>query len=215
MNSPENPSSHPKFLRLWPTQFMSMRLPGNENANPILKEFILSLDDKSSDMTVDYTAYNFFDLDHPAVKWLQQCCNRAILDYATELGIDYSLEWTLQGWANINRLGDYHNLHNHPHSWLSGTYYVSIPDQKIAPTHRSDLNPGAISFFDPRPQANMNAIKGDGQVDPEFRKLPANGELMIWPAFLHHLVHPNASEEARISVSFNVVLKWKPQYTPI
>jgi len=45
MNSPENPSSHPKFLRLWPTQFMSMRLPGNENANPILKEFILSLDE--------------------------------------------------------------------------------------------------------------------------------------------------------------------------
>jgi len=149
------------------------------------------------------------------VKWLQQCCNRAILDYATELGIDYSLEWTLQGWANINRLGDYHNLHNHPHSWLSGTYYVSIPDQKNAQTNRSDLNPGAISFFDPRPQANMNAIKGDGQVDPEFRKLPANGELMIWPAFLHHLVHPNASEEARISVSFNVVLKWNPQYTPI
>ena len=109
MNSSENQSSRPKFLRLWPTQFMSMRLPGSENANPILKEFILSLDDKSSDMTVDYTAYNFFDLDHPAVKWLQQCCNRAILDYATELGIDYSLEWTLQGWANINRLGDYHN----------------------------------------------------------------------------------------------------------
>ena len=105
-------------------------------------------------------------------------------------------------------------LHNHPHSWLSGTYYVNVPDQSDAETYRSDLNPGAISFFDPRGQANMNAIRGDGQVDPEHRILPTGGDLLLWPAFLHHLVHPNMAEVPRISVSFNVVLKWKPEYMP-
>ena len=79
---------------------------------------------------------------------------------------------------------------------------------------RSDLNPAAISFFDPRPQANMNAIRDDAQVDPEHRILPVAGDLMLWPSFLHHLVHPNMSDAPRISVSFNVVLKWKNDYIP-
>ena len=79
--------------------------------------------------------------------------------------------------------GDYHNLHNHPHSWLSGTYYVSVPNQEEADVFRSDLNPCAISFFDPRPQANMNSIRNDGQVDPEFRILPNNGDIFCGQRF--------------------------------
>ena len=42
-------------------------------------------------------------------------------------GINYNLEWTLQGWANVNMRGDYHNLITIPF-WLSGTL-VSVPDQ--------------------------------------------------------------------------------------
>ena len=140
--------------------------------------------------------------------------DRAILDYARHAGIDYELDYSIQAWPNVNRFGDYHNLHNHPHSWLSGTYYVQVPERPREMRTRSDLNPGAISFFDPRPQANMHAIKGDGEVDPEFRLLPKAGMLLLWPAFVHHLVHPNLSDEQRISVSFNVVLRWRDAYLP-
>jgi len=106
----------------------------------------------------------------------------------------------------------YHNLHNHPHSYLSGTYYIKVPEQPAG--FRSDLNPGAISFFDPRPQANMGAISGDGQIDPELRITPEPGLILLWPSFLHHLVHPNLSEDARVSVSFNVLLKNTERYLP-
>jgi uncharacterized protein (TIGR02466 family) len=204
----------PQFSQLWPTQFMSLRLPGNETANPVLVDFVLAQNIQNDDMTVDYTADNIFVTEHPALIWLRQCCDRAVLDYAREAGISYDLEWVLQGWANVNMKGDYHNLHNHPHSWLSGTYYISVPDQSDADLFRSDLNPASISFFDPRPQANMNAIRNDGQVDPEHRLLPSAGDLFLWPAFLHHLVHPNMAESPRISISFNVVLKWKNDYIP-
>ena len=128
--------------------------------------------------------------------------------------IEYELDFSIQGWPNINRFGDYHNLHNHPHSWLSGTYYVSVPNDEASIGSRNDLNPNEISFFDPRPQANMISIRKDNQVDPEFRIKPKSGELLLWPAFLHHLVHPNLCHAERISVSFNVVLKWKDDYLP-
>jgi uncharacterized protein (TIGR02466 family) len=204
----------PEFMQLWPTRIMRHRLPGAEEANPHLAEHVLKLDAARADMTTDYLAGNLFDDKHPAVGWLKDCADRAVLDYAREAGIDYDLEWRVQAWANVNRFGDYHNLHNHPHSWLSGTYYVQVPDKPKKLPGRSDLNPGSISFYDPRPQANMLAIRNDPQVDPEYRILPKPGDILLWPAFLHHLVHPNLSEDARISISFNVVLKWKDAYLP-
>ena len=87
-----------------------------------------------------------------------------------------------------------------------------MPDQGTADTFRSDLNLGAISFFDPRPQANMGAVSGDDQFDPESRRLPDAGELFLWPAFLHHLVHPNLVDVPRLSISFNVMLRNKANY---
>jgi hypothetical protein len=60
----------------------------------------------------------------------------------------------------------------------------------------------------------MLAIRGDPQVDPEYRIQPEAGDLLVWPAFLHHLVHVNLSQDVRISVSFNVVLRWRDTYLP-
>tara|TARA_B100000575_G_scaffold269278_1_gene248800 strand:- start:466 stop:750 length:285 start_codon:yes stop_codon:yes gene_type:complete len=61
-------------------------------------------------------------------------------------------------------------------------------------------------------QANMGAVRGDCQFDPEFRRLPDAGELFLWPAFLHHLLHPNLLDVPRLSFSFNVVLRYKANY---
>lgn len=203
----------PEITRLWPTMMLRHRLPGSERANPVLVELLTGMEDARPDLTTDYLAGNLFDHEHPVLGWLKSCVNRAVLDYAQAAGIDYELEFRTQAWANINRFGDYHNLHNHPHAWLSGTYYLQVPVAKPLPG-RSDRNPGAISFYDPRPQANMMAVKGDPQVDPEHRILPQAGEILLWPAFLHHLVHPNLSDELRVSVSFNIILRWRESYLP-
>ena len=34
------------------------------------------------------------------------------------------------------------------------------------------------------------------------------------PAFVKHFVHPNLSKQTRISISFNIVLKWSDDYLP-
>ncbi|MEM8744750.1 MAG: TIGR02466 family protein [Pseudomonadota bacterium] len=204
-----------RFHALWPTTLLVDHLPGAENANVVLKEMIEDLDAGSRDMTTDYLSGNFFDIPHPAVAWLRECVDVSTKHYAQNSGIDYQMDWHAQAWPNVNRFGDYHNLHNHPHSWLSGTYYVQVPTgEPKTGKGRSDLNPGAISFFDPRAQANMLAVKGDGQVEAEHRVMPEAGMILIWPAFVHHLVHPNLFEENRISVSFNIVLNWRDDYIP-
>lgn len=201
------------FSNLWPTTFLRRKLDNATAANSALLELVLASESNRADMTVDYLSDNFFATSMPATDWLKQCINKTVADYFKHLSIDYDVEWAIQGWANINRSGDYHNLHNHPHSYLSGTYYVKVPVSQTTGT-RSDLNPGAISFFDPRPQANMTAIAGDGQIDPELRIVPEPGLMLLWPSFLHHLVHPNLSEDLRVSVSFNVLLKNSSRYLP-
>ena len=210
----ENVNIKPTFLNLWPTVFMQLSLPGHESANPVLADLILSKNVEVQNMTENYNEDNIFNMDHPVIFWLQQCIDKAIDDYSKNSGINYTLNWKLQGWGNVNMKGDYHNLHNHPHSWLSGTYYVNVPDQTDAEIFRNDLNPASISFFDPRPQANMNSIKNDKQVDPEYRGLPQSGDLFIWPAFIHHLVHPNMSDAPRLSLSFNVIVEWSDELIP-
>ncbi len=128
--------------------------------------------------------------------------------------MDYPIDWSLQAWASVNRLGDYHDPHNHPHAYLSGTYYVRVPESRAPLRNRADVRPGCITFYDPRSAVNMGAIKGDPQIEPEFTVSPRPGMILMWPAFLMHYVHPNLSEELRISISFNLIVKHPTNYLP-
>ena len=99
--------------------------------------------------------------------------------------------------------------------YLSGTYYVQVPTERAPLKTRKDVRPGAITFYDPRgPAVNMNAIRGDPYVNPEYTVMPTPGQILLWPAFMTHFVHPNLSETPRISISFNVMLKWSDDYLP-
>lgn len=202
------------FLDLWPTQMLRQRLPGADKANPILAQEIARQESENERLTTDYREQNFLAGENPAVGWLKDCVNRATVTYLRRQGIDYKLDWSLQAWPNVNRLGDYHDPHNHPHAYLSGTYYVAVPESRAKLRTRDDVRPGCISFYDPRASANMTAIKGDGQIEAEYTVSPKPGEILLWPAFLLHFVHPNLSEEPRLSISFNVVLKRSAELLP-
>ncbi len=100
-------------------------------------------------------------------------------------------------WANINPPGAFHPMHHHPNNYLSGVYYVSIPDAG-----------SQIVFQDPRPQASMIMPR-----PKEYTRLTANGanaqsksgRLVIFPAWLKHTVPANEGQSDRISISFNLM----------
>ncbi len=201
---------------LWPTKMVRRVLPDHESPTQELLKLIRRMEKENRNLTTDYRDSNPLEIDHPGANWLREHINNTVIEYLSHLGIGYPVNWQIHAWSNINRLGDYHDMHNHPHSYLSGTYYVKMPGQasRQPMRNRSDVRPGCITFYDPRPGINMGAIKGDPYVDPEHTVLPEPGLLLMWPSFVNHFVHPNLSKETRVSLSFNIVLKWSDDYLP-
>jgi uncharacterized protein (TIGR02466 family) len=99
-------------------------------------------------------------------------------------------------WINVLAPGGSHSGHVHPHSVLSGTYYVDIP-----------LGASAFKLEDPRlPQ--MMAAPPRAESAPEEERpfvylTPKAGEVLMWESYLRHEVPENSAKRARVSVSFN------------
>ena len=203
-----------EILDLWPTKLVRKNLINVDENNHELLKLIREWEKANKNLTTNYRENNPFELDTPATNWLRSEVNQTIIEYLQSIGINFPIDWQIHGWANINRNGDYHDPHNHPHCYLSGSYYVKMPKTLSARRQRSDVRPNQITFYDPRTPFNMQSIKGDPYIDPEFTVLPEPGLLMLWPSSLMHFVHPNLSDQTRVSISFNIMLKWADHYLP-
>ena len=100
-------------------------------------------------------------------------------------------------WANINPPGSYHPTQNHPNNYLSGVYYVDVPEG--AP---------ALVFQDPRP---VSIMPWSGKLSPITANAAAEqavpGRMVIFPSWLRHHVPSNEGPGERISISFNLMFK--------
>lgn len=99
-------------------------------------------------------------------------------------------------WINILPQGGMHASHIHPHSVISGTTYVAMPE-----------GTSALKLEDPR-SARMMAAPARLKDAPEDLQTfvyakPAVGDVLLWENWLRHEVPMNMAEEERISVSFN------------
>ena len=207
------PPLEKNLIDLWPTRILKRYLEEFEEPNRLLLKLIRDMEKDHRNITTKYQENNLLNLDHPSTNWLRQCVNEAVIEYLKSTSIDYPVDWQIQAWPNINRLGDYHDSHNHPHAYLSGTYYLKIPSNPEIGS-RLDTRPNHITLYDPRSGINMSSIDKDPYVDPEYTILPEPGLLMLWPAFVNHFVHPNFSKKIRVSISFNIVLKWSEKFLP-
>jgi len=99
-------------------------------------------------------------------------------------------------WINVMQKDAVHTPHIHPHSVISGTYYVTVPPKS-----------GVIRFEDPRLPMMMAAPPKKPEARPENRSFvdvtPQAGMLLLWESWLRHGVEPNSARGQRISVSFN------------
>ncbi|SKA35196.1 conserved hypothetical protein [Enhydrobacter aerosaccus] len=100
-------------------------------------------------------------------------------------------------WANINPPGAYHPTHNHPNNYLSGVYYVAVPE---VGSH--------ILFQDPRPAMIMPRPRQFTRVTVNAADAQSKpGRMVLFPSWLRHNVPANDGQSERISIAFNLMFK--------
>ena len=194
------------FNGVWPTMLVRRTLPGFEQPTDGLAALIVEQEAREADFTARYQEQSFLLSRQPPVLWLKDQIDQTTAAFLSHLGISRPMSWTYQSWYNVNRYGDHHAPHTHPKCTLSGTYYVRVPPE----TGRIDdprSRPGCISFYDPRTGANMITVGGEPDARSTYWVRPSAGTLLMWPSPVQHYVHPNLSEEHRISISFNLTMR--------
>lgn len=110
-------------------------------------------------------------------------------------------------WININKSGDYNTHHAHPISVISGSFYVSIPEEV------KDAE-AKIEFRRSREFDDYNMTNHLSDMDDIFKwsqmwYRPKNGDVVLFPSYLTHGVSPHFTNEDRISIAFNTMVKGK------
>jgi uncharacterized protein (TIGR02466 family) len=148
-----------------------------------------------------YTSYaSLNDLPERAPEFLElvRTIDRHVADFAKAAFFDLKRRRLKCDsiWINILKPGGLHTGHIHPHSAVSGTYYVTVP-------HAAS----AIRFEDPRLGLMMASPMRRPDAPDELRSfvsvVPNAGTLLLWESWLRHEVPVNDAASDRISISFN------------
>jgi len=112
-------------------------------------------------------------------------------------------------WSNLYKGQHYHEVHNHPDSKISGTYYVDVnqntaPIRFISPVSNIYSVAGDQSGFDHPHHRDIKCIGGSPLNISEMVFQPKVGDCYFWPSYLYHGVPHNGDQEQRISISFNL-----------
>lgn len=108
-----------------------------------------------------------------------------------------------QGWdislvnlfANINKKGSYHRMHDHYGCDYSGVVYLKTPK-----------NSGDIFLQSPFRSPWMTKFSVSTNQAYYKQITPYPGLLLIFPSYILHHVDPNQTDEDRVSMSFNITM---------
>ena len=146
-----------------------------------------------------YASLNDLPRRDPAFADLAKLLTKHAVAFAAELAFDLSRKPKLDSlWVNLLKSGGHHSSHLHPHSIVSGTLYVEVPEGS-----------GNIRFEDPRSGLMMAAparrADAPEALQPFATIAPRPGLLLLWESWLRHEVLPGTAKTNRLSISFNFV----------
>ena len=199
-------------LLAFPTPIFIRHWPDSEQLNRDLQALVL--EKERADAGVNKSNFggwhsdeDLFEWGGPAIDALRQrvgAATQEITSKACGTAIEgLKAELAITGWANVSRDRAYNGLHNHPDCTWSGVYYVTLGERDM-----SDPRNGIIEFLDPRMGVNWAQLPGQPfgmqlQINPEA------GTMLMFPSWMMHWVHPFKGTGERISLAFNVRLKFR------
>ena len=193
-----------KINKLFPVPVFEKKLDNYEQLNKDLEKYIYDLqkNDPKGQIKSNSGGWHspFFNVKNSAI--LQKFI-ASFSDYLYKV-ISGSMSWKCEPknvvivnmWSIINKKNTFNIRHDHPNSIMSAAYYV-----------KAKKNSGNITFYDPRQVKTMYhpPIKEYNELSSEAVKMePEEGKLLLFPAYLHHSVDENLSNNDRIVISFNI-----------
>jgi uncharacterized protein (TIGR02466 family) len=144
-----------------------------------------------------YSSLNDLPKRDPALADLAKLLGRHAAKFAGEIAFDLGRKPRLDGlWVNLLKSSGHHSGHIHPHSIISGTFYVEVP-----------AGSGDIRFEDPRLGLMMSAPSRRRDASEDVQAFvtvePRAGLLLLWESWLRHEVLPGTGRGERLSISFN------------
>ena len=192
-----------KVHKIFPVPLFQFKIKNYKELNLELESYILNLKkkDKIGQKKSNAGGWHspFFNLEDKAPKkFLQNIGEFLEKIIVNEMGWEYYPEKVkvLVMWSIINKKGSFNIQHNHPNSYLSGSYYVKF-----------SKNSGKINFFDPKEQKNIRYphTKKYTELSAAVTSIePEEGNLLLFPSYLYHSVDENKSDDERIVISFNI-----------
>lgn len=144
-----------------------------------------------------YASLNDLPRRDPTIGNLAKILTKHAAIFAEECAFDLPRKPKLDSlWVNVLRGAGHHSGHVHPHSIISGTFYVETPKGS-----------GAVRFEDPRLPLMMAAPTRREDAPEDLRPFvtvqPRPGLLLLWESWLRHEVLPGTGRGERLSISFN------------
>ena len=144
-----------------------------------------------------YASLNDLPKRDPVFADLAKMIARHVTKFTGDCAFDLDRKLRLDSmWVNVLNPNGHHGGHIHPHSVISGTFYVEVPK-----------NSGSIRFEDPRLPLLMAAPSRRNDADEKFQSFisiePRSGLLLMWESWLRHEVLPGSGRGDRLSISFN------------
>ena len=207
-----------QLIPIYPTTLLKRHIDGMEATNRRLAQMMGEMERSSENWAVGtstkggfQTLENLLAGDHPlandpALVTAKKHIFQAVHDY-TGLLVEQEcakppkrVQFQTWGWGVILRAGNWQGHHVHPNANISGVYYIAAPPATLV----DDGEDGKISFYDPRPRANMNAL-----VNQYTRRFvaPVPGDMVVFPSWLEHSVAPFEGAGERICIAFNAKLE--------
>lgn len=194
-----------KLMNIFPVPLMMRTIPDAAAFNQSLRNKILAREKADTGMTRSnadgwHSDLTMLTWPEPEVatlrKWIDDAARQLSILAARDPSKMVDVAYEAQGWANVNRNGNYNVAHTHPNTHWSLVYYVDMGEPEAG--HR--LN-GIIEFRDPRPRATEFPGLDFGQA---WRITPEASLFLVFPAWLEHMVHPFFGKGTRISLAMNV-----------
>lgn len=148
----------------------------------------------------NHSSSNNYILDHKKLSKFKKIIQGYLEYYVTKVLFltDKTKPYITQSWLNLSHEEEYHHVHRHPNSFVSGVFYLEANEEY-----------DSISFYKNLSYSMIEAeiSKFETWNSQRFDICVKKGDIILFPSSLEHSVRRKKDKNPRVSLAFNCFLK--------